>query len=307
MGETENDAASLLHTEAGLPASSVLCDYTVWVPLEPVSIKIDDFGEPCVWFPHAPKGVPDIDRDERALAKVDAVKALIGLLSIQSEGDVIKFAQQYGPLWSCSTHNGLGCYFNPYPDPNIHSLGPDRCTWDNSEPVAAWRALRDTIRTILAARVRLQEGESVTIGEACGTEQKQLKFEVSAAEANYWLTKTISRQLMQFAFTPVLTDEYEFVLHSGLGVVPLLWLQVASACAGTTPLAICSVCAMPYIRQQRASRREQHNYCPRCNTPTMRKRMSRKAKKRPPHSLPCRTHVARSCRHPAGTAVTHWN
>jgi hypothetical protein len=61
----------------------------------------------------------------------------------------------------------------------------------------------------------------------------------------------------------------------GLGFLPAVWQQVASALAGGRPIALCSACATPYFRGRRAAKRGQRNYCPTCRARSAPQRLSR--------------------------------
>ena len=272
-----------LWTYEGTPAGAAPCQYSIIVPHKPVSLVIDD-GHPALSFPAKREWYEGVKWPSKRSfpdwlsVGIDPVKALESFLRIKTVYDAQLFAQRYGPMWLCHKHSDrrpVRCYLSPFS--NLHEYG---CVWSNIETVEEWFLLSRQMSALLSVSAELRGGGHLTAADwQAMTHGHTTTWKPPHEQEGDFVRVLINRELVRFRIGPLLSRDLQFVLSASVGILPVLWLQLAIWCAGGRTLAVCSGCSLPYVRRHRAPRRGQRNYCQSCNSSGVRQRLSYQAKK----------------------------
>lgn len=120
------------------------------------------------------------------------------------EAQVKRFVLRYGPLWLCCQH---GCFLSRTcwnVDERIMAMqtGDDPCLWDGTEPLSAFRALGNKVKTFMEVISLIQAGNPVPREMMAGLVQQGASLE-NAVQILCMLTKLKSRSAVALLYGDV--------------------------------------------------------------------------------------------------------
>lgn len=208
----------------------------------------------------------------------DAQRALEAFLGVTDASSAFAYASRYGPLWACTRHD-FPCLWRGIPSGVFGSA----CDWVNSEPLDWWLGAAKRMRAVAAAAHRYKQGEELRPDDwrAMGYLPPEIPY---GRGEGLLISAAVNGELQRYGVHVGLRwDLATLEVAPGLGFLPALWQQLASAIAGGRPMAICSACGMAYFRRHRAVKQGQRNYCQSCRARSAPQRLSRSSR-----SLPAR-------------------
>jgi len=181
----------------------------------------------------------------------------------------LRYAQQNGPLWSCTRHSfqpvapGLHVGMCQWSGAHIPDSKGSRCFWSGYEPLDWWLHMALVFRTTLEVATRLRDDEVGSAGQwrVLGIPGAEA-LAVSGQKGCFALV--VGSWLERHPVSLSLDTELRLEMQAGLGFLPPLWHLVAAMIAGGPALALCSSCGRVYMRSGRAAKRGQRNFCPDC-------------------------------------------
>ena len=222
-------------------------------------------------------------RGESILEEHEMEGILDSFVKIRGEDDVLRFAEQFGPLRLCPhnlpwTHERETVFFDLRPeDGECHgAVSP--------ESLAAWFQWVETARAILTIAAELHQGR-VPNREVWETASQILNPRYQE-EPEDWPNARDPQQFdlarlycadlgwawMDLANIKPKLDWGDGIQAPRLYLWPIpfafgaLGLQLAQAVTRSHGLAICSGCGNPYVRSRTRPQAGRRNYCPDCGT-----------------------------------------
>jgi hypothetical protein len=227
----------------------------------------------------------------------DADGLLDAFIKVRSPDDALQFAQQWGPLFSCSAHEQQvwlqhhlltreQLYHEgiTYGWPRRYQGARPPCMWTPNEPVSVWlneaARARDVFRAICLVRQEPPQPIPPELWWAIDVnpEEIELLCHVNAERpdsdphkienfeqlwTNFHLLDTLHNALHAEVR---ITEELRLEVDPGLGFIAAVWLLIAQAASRVRALYFCSGCGEPYARPAnvRAPKPGQHNFCGMC-------------------------------------------
>lgn len=211
---------------------------------------------------------------------MNPVETLRSFANVNDWTSALAFASEYGPLWECENH--------PYPCLWLGSSLPDvngrSCKWRVFETLDAWLEHADAVSGVLMAIATVRQDETLSRKQwsGLGFRTRTLRDIWPSAHPRQvdkaGIAATINDRLQRYNMRLSITNDLEPALWAGTGFIFQVWMQLAAVAAGGVAIAVCSACSRPYVRSQRAARRGQRNYCPKCNEAGARQRLSSRSK-----------------------------
>lgn len=273
--------AVLYREDTGEPAAAIPSVGGIYTTVRPPFPEVDAGGREGITFrafpvwaqstSDRPTGTPVNEWPGWHPVEFDAQRALASFLQVTDAASVRSFATRYGPLWACTEHD-FPCLWRGIP---LGVFG-STCNWVNAEPVDWWLRVAGMMRGVIAAAHRYKEGESLRPEDwrAMGYLPPDAPY---GRGEGLLISSAVNGELQRYGVHIGLRwDLATLEVNPGLGFVPALWQQLASALAGGRPIALCSACAAPYFRSQRAPKTGQRNYCPTCRAGSAPQRLSRR-------------------------------
>ena len=219
-----------------------------------------------------------------------------------AEKQVLKFAEQWGPLWRCRQDICSG----EFPPCYAYMNNGDYCYWSSCEPVREYILEAKRAKNVLDALILLRNHhkpvpaslwddiQHVEMSEWWA--QKLAEWE-DAHNAKYGLTRPVhdheaelERKYPDYAINKGWQTLIDMVnkyivalgrsevclvyddtssqarLHmvSSLGFLNIVWIEIVRAITMTSQWYICDGCDMPYERKKRRPKPGQKNYCQFC-------------------------------------------
>ena len=263
-----------------LPSPPVVARSGIYVPPR-VSVKNDgkaiQYSIPRAWpDPVEQLGVDDLARLRRWKV-IDTKDGCTGVykefmaLEEADEDRILRFAERWGPLWSCAVHRD--CVWSPalfYPE--LWDRAPSGCAWAASESVEEFQRRARQVNAALDIAACLLEKKS---GEAKdwanlypGGDDHQFDIRVQ----RLFLSDIINEHIGPVCAVPLRVrwgfgDHIPaFGMETGLGVLRVVWMQVAEVISGTSGAYQCDACGRLYIRLGRKPPAGGRNFCsrPKC-------------------------------------------
>lgn len=276
----------------------------VYAPGIPPQVAFDPPSVGWIVFPASPEWAQDsLQQAPRPqpwptwqVVDFRPVQALQQFMQIRDAPAALGFAARYGPLFTCHVHE-FPCI---WPGTSLSSPWVrGGCAWRTFEPLHDWLAHATSVQTAVALIHKVRSGEPLQARELAALNpmaRQQGPHILRSLTTNFpgsqplvlsmhALSAFVTGRLQMYRVTYTLNHEFRPELWGGVGFLPKLWLQVAAVAAGGVAIAICSVCATPYTRTERATRRGQRNYCQPCNASGARQRMSRRLPANPPPTI----------------------
>lgn len=212
------------------------------------------------WEQNTPRSIDDI-RGTPKISEADTKEMLDAFVSIQSEGDILRFARKYGVLELCEhdipVEKGHGVPCRPRGWPGLY--------W---EPVDSWMRLVREARAVLMLVAAINQENptsaddwaaiasidflwepSVLARDPVSVQKKRLDMVV-----NSWLSIGLP-QLTYSSSTQILGFDG--------GVISVIAVQLMFAVSNSQRLAVCNGCGHPYNRA-RKPQKGRNNYCQTC-------------------------------------------
>lgn len=275
---------TLFHEESGAPAAAIPQTPGVYATDRPPFPLTDRDGREGIVFrafrewaqttAKHPLGLPLNEWPGWHEVPFDAQVALEAFLRVTDAASALAFAARYGPLWACTRHP-LPCLWRGTP----YGAFETECDWTNAEPLDWWLQIADYMRAVLVSAHKYKQGE-----ELKPEDWRAMGYRVPEAPygegEGFLISGFVNGELQRYGVHVGLRwDLKTLELAPGLGFLPALWQQLASAIAGGRPMAICSACSSVYFRR-RSAKRGQRNFCPACKARSAPQRLSRQARSR---------------------------
>ncbi|MDP9237392.1 MAG: hypothetical protein M3P30_08355 [Chloroflexota bacterium] len=204
--------------------------------------------------------------------ELEGARTLRRFIELTTAADAKDFAEKHGPLWACLQHE-FPCLWRGHHVPRDDGTS---CIWVNTEPINWWLTIAQRMRAALESVAKIRDGQIFRDNDwrAMGWTPPEKPYG-RAEPQGLLVSALVNGELERYGVIVGLNSRLEPEINAGLGFVPALWQQMVAVIGGGQAIAVCSSCGVPYLREGRAAKRGQRNYCLPCAERGAKQRLSR--------------------------------
>jgi hypothetical protein len=216
---------------------------------------------------------------------------LTDFTALQTTDSILEFAKAWGPLWLCRAHQS--CLWTPRSAPTYNDCVP----FVPTERVRDYRLRARHAKWTLEILSYVKQGvpapvESFyTVNTEYGchpderSELRRQRTIISSVITYYLSAFGGPRFRVEWSESHESYNPAKLQIYTGLGVLRVIWLQLAQLACDSTSLITCSGCGRIYPRRVKKAQKQRSNYCGDCGVRAAKRAWAsrNRSKRKPSH------------------------